>query len=720
MPHYPEVTVSTCVFSNNTVSAEYGGVGGAIATDDAKLGLWNCTVRGSNQTAVDLLGATAEIVNCVVAGNGETDFLFVNSSVSVSRSAYGTLLNLDDVGADAPLAADDGNLPNRTAAIYAGDTLALDSTGFNPVASLGLAQDAADYDGVAYGSRPAGFSMGAFECATEGLYAVYSGSRAYDGTTVAPTNMAWTVVDGDGQPVTLADVDMTNVFEVTSCTLGSADVGTYCSTNAEAATKMTFAYTVKDPAWAQAITPLAAAAVSPCAAKLTSGTQEFIYNGQAHSNMMVTAEGFASGEGVAPYDFATITLIGTKDNTFAYAAADGTDLANYEISVVKGSISVVKGRIQQILEETFGPDAFVEPVADDNGDITNHVVSVTNNITGPVVIPADVEALIIDLGGHSITGTVGETGTTSIPGGIGEPAIVVSNADVQVTVTGPGEIIGGRGGDGFPGGDGAEAIVNADGVKVDPVAVTDEAKVEKGARGADLALKAEVLKFTDITNCTTQVEVELKMTFKNEDAVTAENFASWLTNSLQVRTSVELEKVDAAPAYAQTENIVSQDYQNRKVRLLLAKTFSGTSNGFYRAVADGIRSSNRVGYVTADLAHLNSKLFALNLTACGKPNEPVRIDRLLSISAIKDTPAWGDLMDKIWCWGAVENIWMKYGYQKPARSGTPAWRKYQSDTKVFADPTAADVIIPGEGFLYSRGGNATLTFTWNNPEEEAK
>ena len=232
-----EVAASTCVFSNNTVSVAYNGIGGAVAAEGAKVGLLNCTVRGSNQAAVALVGCTsASVANCVVVGNGETDLAFADTSVTVSRSAYGTLVNVDGAWADVPFASGADNLPGRDETIYDGGSLRLKTAGFNPVAALGLEQTATDYDGVAYGSRPAGTSMGAYETGAERLYAVCSGSRFYDGTTAPPTNLVWKVVDTNGQEVVIAEFgpgtsDITNLYDVTFNAFGGTEIGFYASTN---------------------------------------------------------------------------------------------------------------------------------------------------------------------------------------------------------------------------------------------------------------------------------------------------------------------------------------------------------------------------------------------------------------------------------------------------------------------------------------------------------
>ena len=89
------------------------------------------------------------------------------------------------------------------------------------------------------------------------------------------------------------------------------------------------------------------------------------------------------------------------------------------------------------------------------------------------------------------------------------------------------------------------------------------------------------------------------------------------------------------------------------------------------------------------------------------------IASIATFSSITTNPGWGAGMDQIWRWDTTVNAWAKYGYQKPARSGTAAWRKCNYDTdNSFSDLTADDKIEAGEGFLYYRGGNETLTFTW--------
>ena len=132
------------------------------------------------------------------------------------------------------------------------------------------------------------------------------------------------------------------------------------------------------------------------------------------------------------------------------------------------------------------------------------------------------------------------------------------------------------------------------------------------------------------------------------------------------------------------------------------------------AVSADITSANIVGYKTASVAKANYKAFSLNLADVNNPTAGVKIDKLFTIDTITAVLAWGDAMDQIWRWDTTVNKWAKYGYQQNPRGKpalAPAWRKYDAATGTFTELTDADVVLPGETFLYFRGGNATATLT---------
>ena len=89
---------------------------------------------------------------------------------------------------------------------------------------------------------------------------------------------------------------------------------------------------------------------------LTSGTQSFDYDGNAHSNVTVTVggEGFVAGEGVRTNNFATITEKGAKPNAFSYELVlnPGAIAENYLVTCVTGTLTVASVANAWIVEPT--------------------------------------------------------------------------------------------------------------------------------------------------------------------------------------------------------------------------------------------------------------------------------------------------------------------------------------------------------------------------------
>ena len=83
---------------------------------------------------------------------------------------------------------------------------------------------------------------------------------------------------------------------------------------------------------------------------LTSGTKlDFVYDGQPHAcpHFIKSGHDFVEGEGIVASNWATVTRVdeGEVANTFTYATQEGTDLANYAVTVVTGKIAVVAAPI---------------------------------------------------------------------------------------------------------------------------------------------------------------------------------------------------------------------------------------------------------------------------------------------------------------------------------------------------------------------------------------
>ena len=75
---------------------------------------------------------------------------------------------------------------------------------------------------------------------------------------------------------------------------------------------------------------------------LTSATESWTYDDQDHQStaITVTGDGFATGESFVYDNFATIHDAGTITNTFTYAAAAGTLLTDYNVTVVEGTLTI--------------------------------------------------------------------------------------------------------------------------------------------------------------------------------------------------------------------------------------------------------------------------------------------------------------------------------------------------------------------------------------------
>ena len=127
--------------------------------------------------------------------------------------------------------------------------------------------------------------------------------------------------------------------------------------------------------------------IAKCPVTLTSGTKlDFVYDGAAHTypHIGVSGLGFVAGEGVTTSNWATVTCVdeGEVANTFDYAAQEGTDLANYAITVVTGRIAVVAAPIP------VGPGGVVTAVGYTNvydGVAHGVAVSVSGLLTMPTV-----------------------------------------------------------------------------------------------------------------------------------------------------------------------------------------------------------------------------------------------------------------------------------------------------------------------------------------------
>ena len=166
---------------------------------------------------------------------------------------------------------------------------------------------------------------------------------------------------------------------------------------------------------------------------LTSGTKtDFVYDGQPHAfpHFIKSGHDFVAGEGIVASNWATVTRVDEVEveNTFDYAAQEGTDLANYEISVVTGKIAVVTAPIP------VGPSGAVAVVGYTNvydGAAHGVAVSASGLLTAPMVqYRADEADVWAD-----VSPTFGDVCDTQVWYRVSAPnyAPVVSSVGVRIT-----------------------------------------------------------------------------------------------------------------------------------------------------------------------------------------------------------------------------------------------------------------------------------------------
>lgn len=82
--------------------------------------------------------------------------------------------------------------------------------------------------------------------------------------------------------------------------------------------------------------------INPRSVKLTSATDEKVYDGQPLTNGVVTVsgDGFVKGEGAAYNVTGSQTNVGSSDNTFTYMLNPGTKAGNYAIEQKEGTLTV--------------------------------------------------------------------------------------------------------------------------------------------------------------------------------------------------------------------------------------------------------------------------------------------------------------------------------------------------------------------------------------------
>ena len=207
------------------------------------------------------------------------------------------------------------------------------------------------------------------------------------------------------------------------------------------------------------------------------------WNEAASSAEKATVAMFRNGKQVSSAQYGdddAYTWTATGDGMFTFTHAPGVP----EEDPLDSYLFVLNDpyRYEQ-LTNAF-PQAAVEAQTNEYGYVTNYVVTLTNDVTGPVFLPDDVGPIALNMNGWNVTGQDGEDGTSSTAGGNGGPAVVITpgvhpdydesvfflfdDKDQPIGPHGerePGRIVGGDGGDGVPVGAGGDAIVKEPGVR---------------------------------------------------------------------------------------------------------------------------------------------------------------------------------------------------------------------------------------------------------------
>ncbi len=116
--------------------------------------------------------------------------------------------------------------------------------------------------------------------------------------------------------------------------------------------------------------------ISPKAVTLTSADGEKVYDGTPLKKESVTAVGVIAGESFDYSDFASITEVGSVENTFTYAAHEGTLATNYDVIATYGTLTVKSKELTDVTCDltpstfTYDGTAHEPAVSLKSGDVT--------------------------------------------------------------------------------------------------------------------------------------------------------------------------------------------------------------------------------------------------------------------------------------------------------------------------------------------------------------
>jgi uncharacterized repeat protein (TIGR02543 family) len=320
---------------------------------------------------------------------------------------------------DATKAYDGGALTaaGTLSGLVTGETATFSTTGTQTEAGSSTNTYALTWDGTAKASNYA-------VTETLGTLTVTKADAAQNAVTVTPYESAY---DGSAHTVSAT------AAQAGSTLLYSTDGQTWSET-APTWTDVTSAQTVHvkatNPNYGDA-TADGTVTITPAALTVTTGSQTWTYDGQAHSNATVTSTGLVNGETVSAATDASITDEGSTPNTYAidWAAAGTTaKQSNYTVTDSLGTLTVTDSA-SPIIVTTVGS------VSTYDGHAHGATVSVSSLPTGYTLDTAASSASATDVTEGSVSATADKLVIRNASGQDVTSRLNITYVDGTVTIT---------------------------------------------------------------------------------------------------------------------------------------------------------------------------------------------------------------------------------------------------------------------------------------------
>jgi len=188
--------------------------------------------------------------------------------------------------------------------------------------------------------------------------------------------------------------------------------------------------------------------ITPREVTLTSASCSKAYDGTplTDSGVTVTGSGFAGEEGVTCNVTGSQTAVGTSENAFDYAAKAGTELSNYAITSVKGTLAVTYNAAEITVTANSASKTYDgTPLTDSGYTVTGALaandyfasVTVEGTITNAGTAANKVTGYVIkNQAGDNVTGCYSGIGTADGALSISERIVVLTSGSAEKTYDG--------------------------------------------------------------------------------------------------------------------------------------------------------------------------------------------------------------------------------------------------------------------------------------------